>query len=158
VANPIAFRPPEYDPKQGLFKRLEAAPREHAEALLVAYDLLQEAHDQGILDGLHGLVHAKDEIAQHIAEGASLTESVAALRNLVSITRMMAAIEPETLSCVAAAVSASSNTDAEAPSLWNLLKRVTSREGRRGIGILVSALVALGTRKADSLRHGTAKD
>ena len=112
MANPIAFKPAEYDPKQGLMRKLEAAPAAHAEALLVAYDLLQTAHDQGILDTLHGMVHAKDEIFGHLAEGARVQESVDALRNLVSVGKILGAIEPETMSCIAAAMSTASKTTA----------------------------------------------
>jgi uncharacterized protein YjgD (DUF1641 family) len=152
VANPIAFYPAEYDPKQGLMKRLEAAPKEHAEALLVAYDLLQEAHEQGILDGLHGLVHAKDQIFGHIAEGASVQGTVDALRNLISAAKMLAAIEPETMSCIATAVAPVRDANSKAPSLWQLVKSTTSQEGRRGIGIIVNVLLALGKQTSTSAK------
>ena len=161
MANPIAFKPAEYDPKQGLMRKLDAAPAAHAEALLVAYDLLQAAHDQGILDTLHGMVHAKDEIFGHIAEGARVQESVDALRNLVSVGKILGAIEPETMSCIAAAMStASKKTPDEPLSMWGLFKKVSSREGRRGITVVVELLVALGTRRftdAKQLPGGTNK-
>ena len=48
MAIPISFKPQPVDPHQELMRRVDAAPREHAEALLVAWDLLQTAHDQGI--------------------------------------------------------------------------------------------------------------
>ena len=148
MANPIAFTPLPYDPKEGLMRRLEAAPREHAEALLVAYDLLQEAHDQGILDALHGMVHAKDAIVGHIAEGARVQESVDALRNLIAAGKILGAIEPETMSCIAAAMStAGKKTPDEPLSLWGLYKKVSSREGRRGLSVVVELLAALGTRR-----------
>lgn len=161
MANPIAFKPAEYDPKQGLMRKLEAAPAAHAEALLVAYDLLQEAHDQGILDTLHGMVHAKDEIFGHIAEGARVQESVDALRNLVSGAKILGSIGPETMSCIAAAMSTASKKTADEPlTMWGLFKKVSSREGRRGITLMVDMLVALGTRRftdAKKLPDGTKK-
>ena len=148
MANPIAFKPAQYDPKQGLMRKLEAAPAAHAEALLVAYDLLQSAHDQGILDTLHGMVHAKDQIFGHLAEAARVQESVDALRNLVSVGKILGAIEPETMSCIAAAMSTASKPTAEEPlSMWGLFKKVSSREGRRGLTLTVEMLVALGTRR-----------
>ena len=148
MANPIAFKPAQYDPKQGLMRKLEAAPAAHAEALLVAYDLLQSAHDQGILDTLHGMVHAKDEIFGHLAEAARVQESVDALRNLVSVGKILGSIEPETMSCIAAAMStASKKTPDEPLSMWGLFKKVSSREGRRGLSLTVEMLVALGTRR-----------
>jgi uncharacterized protein YjgD (DUF1641 family) len=145
MANPIAFKPAPYDPKDGLMRRLDAAPREHAEALLVAYDLLQEAHDQGILDALHGMVHAKDEIVGKLAEAARVEESVNALRNLISAGKVLGSLEPETLSCIAAAMATKPKD--EPLSLWGLFRKATSVEGRRGLTMMVEMLTALGTRK-----------
>ncbi|SEB67796.1 DUF1641 domain-containing protein [Terriglobus roseus] len=148
MANPIAFTPLPYDPKDGLMRRLEAAPRAHAEALLVAYDLLQEAHDQGILDALHGMVHAKDAIVGHIAEGARVQESVDALRNMIAAAKILGSIEPETMSCIAAAMNSSGKKKTDPPlSLWGIFKRATSIEGRRGLTVAVELLAALGTRR-----------
>ena len=148
MANPIKFTPNQYDPKDGLMRRLEAAPREHAEALLVAYDLLQTAHDEGILDLLHGMVHAKNEIAGHLAEAARVQESVDALRNLVSVGKILGAVEPETMSCIAAAMStASKRTPDEPLSMWGLFKKISSKEGRRGLSLGVELITALGTRR-----------
>lgn len=145
MANPIAFKPTPVDPKLGLMKRLEAAPREHAEALLVAYDLLQEAHDQGVLDMLHGLVHAKDAVAEHVAEGLRVQGSIDALRNLISVGKIIGAVAPETLSYLSEAVTA--RVPDEPLSIWGLWKKVTSREGRRGLSLAVNMLTALGTRR-----------
>ncbi len=148
MANPIAFKPAPYEPREGLMRRLDAAPKEHAEALLVAYDLLQTAHDQGILDTLHGMVHAKNEIFGHLAEAARVQESVDTLRNLVSAGKILGAIEPETMSCIAAAMSTASNKTPDEPlSMWGLFKKVSSREGRRGLSLAVEMLCALGTRR-----------
>lgn len=148
MANPIAFKPAPFDPKDGLMRKLDAAPREHAEALLVAYDLLQTAHDEGILDLLHGMVHAKNEIAGHLAEAARVQESVDALRNLISVGKIFGAIEPETMSCIAAAMStASKRTPDEPLSMWGLFKKISSKEGRRGLSLGVELITALGTRR-----------
>ncbi len=148
MANPIRFSPNKYDPKDGLMRRLEAAPKEHAEALLVAYDLLQTAHDEGILDLLHGMVHAKNEIAGHLAEAARVQESVGALRNLISVGKILGAMEPETMSCIAAAMStATKKTPDEPLSMWGLFKKISSKEGRRGLSLGVELITALGTRR-----------
>ena len=153
MANPIAFVPKPLDPREGLRKRLETAPLEHAEALLVAYDLIQAAHDEGILDLLHGMVKHKNTVFEHLAEGARMQESIDSLRNLISLGKMVGAIDPETLSCVSAALSTASKPKAEEPlSMWGLFKRVSSREGRRGLSLGVELLVAFGTRRfADAI-------
>ena len=56
MAKPIAFKPITVDFKADLVRKLEKAPAEHAEALLLAYDVLEEAHKKGLLDLLHGVV------------------------------------------------------------------------------------------------------
>ena len=159
MANPIAFKPAQYDPKQGLLRKLEAAPEAHAEALLVLYDLLKTSHDEGVLDLLQGLLHAKNEIFGHIAEGGRMQESVDAMRNAVSVVKILGSIEPETMSCIAAAMStASKKTPDEPLSMWGLFKKVSSREGRRGLSLVTELLVALGMRRftdARTLPDGT---
>ena len=83
MANPLAYTPKPVNPKLELQRRLDAAPAEHGEAMLVAWDLLQKAHDEGLLDLIHGLVGAKDVIAGKLAEYAKLPEGVSAIRNLI---------------------------------------------------------------------------
>ena len=142
MAHPIAFKPAAYDPKQGLMRRLEAAPAEHAEALLVAYDLLQAAHDEGLLDTLHGMVHAKDVIAGKVAEGARVQASVDALRNLVTVGRLLGSINPEALRAVDVAMA-----QTKPVGWWALIRQATSADARRGLGVAVGLLRALGSRR-----------
>jgi uncharacterized protein YjgD (DUF1641 family) len=97
MAHPITFKPQAVSPQMELMKRVESAPKEHAEALLVAWDLLQTAHDQGILDLAQGLIGGKDIIAGKLAEGANLPESVAAIRNGIALARVLGALDPDML-------------------------------------------------------------
>jgi uncharacterized protein YjgD (DUF1641 family) len=97
MAGPITFKPLPVDPHQELMHRVEAAPREHAEALLVAWDLLQTAHDQGILDLAQGLLGGRNLIAGKLAEAGAQPESVAALRNLISLGRLASSLDPDML-------------------------------------------------------------
>lgn len=148
MANPIAFRPKPIDPRDGLRKKLHAAPDEHAEALLVAYQTLQAAHDQGLLDLLHGAIAHKDKVFEQLAEAAKVQASIDALRNAMSLAKVLGSIEPETMSCITASLSSSSNPKEEPPlSLWGLFRKATSVEGRRGLTMMVNVLVALGTRR-----------
>ena len=97
MAGPISFKPLPVDPHQELMHRVEAAPREHAEALLVAWDLLQTAHDQGILDLAQGLLGGRDLIAGKLAEAGAMPESVAAVRNLIALGRIVSTLDPDML-------------------------------------------------------------
>jgi len=90
MANPIAFKPAPVDPKHELQRRITAAPVEHGEALLVAWDVLDTAHRQGILDTLHGLLGAKDTIAGKLSEYAKLPEGINGIRNLLALAKIAA--------------------------------------------------------------------
>ena len=150
MANPIAFTPKPVDPRDGLRKKLHAAPDEHAEALLVAYQTLRAAHDQGLLDLLHGAIAHKDKIFEQLAIAAKQQETIDALRNLMNLAKVLGTIAPETVHHVSAALSSASNPTEEPPlSLWGLFRRATSVEGRRGLTMMVNVLVALGTRRRD---------
>ena len=147
MANPIAFQPRKVDPQIELQKRLAAAPREHAEALLVAWDLLQSAHDQGLLDTVHGLVSAKDAIAGKLAEYAKLPEGVSGIRNLISTARVLMTIDPEVLDCLARAVATAGHehsSEEKPPSLWQLARRATGEDARRALSFLTLTLGSLG--------------
>lgn len=136
MANPIAFNPPKVDPRFELQRRLEAAPREHAEALLVAFDLLEEAHDQGVLDLLHGAIGSREAIVHKLAEYARQPESIAAMRNLLVLGKLLGSIDPESLR--------SSSPLQKPRSLWQIFQRIRSVDGRRGLDWITSAIVAVG--------------
>lgn len=174
MAHAITFKPAPVDPHQELMKRLDAAPREHAEALLVAWDLLQTAHDQGVLDLAQGLIGGKDMITGKLAEAANLPESLAAIRNGIALARVLAALDPDMLQRLARGLDEASRETAERekiaavhgtkagaaeieqkkaeekpPGLWGIMKMAVSADARRGLGFGVKMLVALGkaTRK-----------
>ena len=146
MANPLQFKPV-VDPKLELRRQLDAAPIEHAEALLVAYDILKAAHQNGTLDLIAGLVHGRDIIAGKVAEYAKLPGGVAAIRNLLAAGKILMALDPETLDEVTKSlVTATGQHKAEVkpPSLWQLAKRATSADSRRGLSFLTLLLGALG--------------
>ena len=62
MAKPIALELPARDPRKELIARLEAAPAEHAEALLASYEFLQDLHDHRVFDVLHGALSASDKL------------------------------------------------------------------------------------------------
>ena len=146
MANPIKFKPL-VDPKLELHKQLEAAPLENAEALLVAYDILKTAHANGTLDLVNGLIGGRDVIAGKLAEYAKLPGGIAMIRNLLAATKILMALDPETLDQVSKAlVTANGQHKAETkpPSLWQLAKRATSADSRRGLSFMTLLLGAIG--------------
>ena len=147
MANPIAFKPKSVDPRHELQRRLDAAPMEHAEALLVAYDLLEEAHKQGILDALHGLVGAKDTIAGLLAKYAAEPISVNAIRNLMALGKVLGTVDPDPISRLSkemAGAMEQHKIEQEPPSFWQLIKRATSADARRGLSFATLMLGAFG--------------
>lgn len=145
MAAPIAFEPKPIDPTQELQRRLAIAPAQHAEALLVVYDLLQEAHDKGLLDALHGVVHARDAVFEELATGAKQRPVIAAIRNVVSLSKILSSIDPEALSSAVAEVDKEAKS-AEPPTFWQIFRRTRTPEARRGLGLMTSLLTGLGRR------------
>jgi uncharacterized protein YjgD (DUF1641 family) len=146
MANPLQFKP-KVDPKHELQRQLEAAPIEHAEALLVGYDILKTAHANGTLDLINGIIGGRDVIAAKLAEYAKLPGGIAAIRNLLAASKILMSLDPETLDEVTKAlVSATTQHRAEtkAPSLWQIAKRATSEDSRRGLSFMTLMLGAIG--------------
>src|ERR1035437_1580240 len=146
MANPLPFKPPAVDPRTELNRRLEAAPTEHAEALLVAWDILQTAHDQGVLDAFHGLVAAKDTIFGKLAEYAKLPEGVATIRNLLATLKLVGSLDPDLLDRLSKVLvsACEESRQQKPPSLWQLFRRSTSEDSRRGLSFLTCLLSGLG--------------
>jgi uncharacterized protein YjgD (DUF1641 family) len=147
MAHPITFKPQLIDPQQELMRRVEAAPKEHAEALLTAWELLQTAHDKGVLDLAKGLIGGKDIITGKLAEAAAMPESVAAIRNAMAGARILGSIDPDMLQRLAQGMeraSAEHKAETKPPSLWTLFRRSTSADARRGLSFMTLLLGALG--------------
>lgn len=153
MAKPIAFKPITVDFDADLRRRLAAAPDNHAAALLAACEVIEAAHQQGLLDLLHGVIGSKDAIALKLSEYASLPEGIAAIRNLLTAAKILTELDPEVLGHVSQAMSDASSQhkqEQEPPSLWQLFRRATSADSRRGLSFVTLILSSLGR----SLKHG----
>jgi uncharacterized protein YjgD (DUF1641 family) len=147
MAKPIAFKPPTVDFKADLQRRLEKAPDEHAAALLAAYDVLEAAYDQGLLDILHGLIASKDTIITTLSRYASQPEGVAGIRNLLTAAKILTELDPEVLSQVSKVMATATEEhkhEQTPPSLFQLAKRATSEDGRRGLSFMTLILSGFG--------------
>ncbi len=147
MANPLPYIPRKADPKTELQRRLAEAPAEHAEALLVAYDLLGEAHRQGILDALHGAISARDTIVSEVARYGADPVAVNALRHLIAVGKMVGSLDPEPISGLAREAYTAMEThkrEKEAPSMWQLFRRMFQKDTRRGLAFVTGMLAALG--------------
>jgi uncharacterized protein YjgD (DUF1641 family) len=145
MANPISFKLPPMDPHLELMERLRDAPREHAEALLVAWDLLQTAHDKGLLDLAQGLMGGRDIIAGKLAEAAKDEEAIAALRNAISVGRVLASFDPDVLQKLARSLEAEPmHAEKKTPGIFALIRRALSKDTRQGIGFLLGLVGRIG--------------
>jgi uncharacterized protein YjgD (DUF1641 family) len=147
MANPITFKPKPVDPHLELERRLNAAPREHAEALLVVYDIIQAAHDNGLLDTAHGLLSARDTIMGKLAEYAKTPEGEVGIRNILAAAKILAALDPEILDQLSRSVTTASQQhmqEQKPPSLWQLFKRANTEDSRRGLSFFTLLLSGFG--------------
>ncbi|HEX6509849.1 MAG TPA: DUF1641 domain-containing protein [Chloroflexota bacterium] len=147
MANPLPYKPDSVDPRVELNRQIAAAPKERGEALLAAWDLLQTAHDQGILDALHGAVYAKDTLIGNVAQYAKQQESINAMRNALALVKILGSLDPEILENIARAMAEASEehrNEEKPPSLWKLIRRVNSEDSRRGLSFLTLMLAGLG--------------
>jgi uncharacterized protein YjgD (DUF1641 family) len=140
MANPIHFKP-KVDPQTELRRRLDAAPEQHAEALLVLFDVIEEAHDQGLLDLLHGAVGSKNAIAAKLAYYAKQPLSTQVLRNLLIFGELLGSLDPTILADTKNEVLDRRN---EPPSIWRLFRKAISSDGRRGMGMFLGLVCGIG--------------
>lgn len=147
MAIPIPYRRPEVDPHTELMRQLEAAPRDHAEALLVAWQLLQTAHDKGLLDLAHGLMGGRDHVALEMGRAMKSGEVVNLVRNSIALGGLLASLDPERLHRLSQEFGKAyaEKPEEKPPSLWQLFKRATSEDGRRGLAFFTRLLTGVGS-------------
>lgn len=155
MAKPIELMPKVPDAREQLKRRVDEAPVEHADAVLSAYELLQELHESGTLNALRGVVGAGDEVVRHAVGMATKPEAVNALRNLLIVSKVLGSIDPEILSKLTADLpSAMREPDDDPPSLFAIFRRMSSKASRRalvfGVTILESVGNGLGKREGHS--------
>lgn len=148
MANPIQFSP-KVDPQTELQRRLQAAPEQHAEALLVLYDVIEEAHNQGLLDLLHGAIGSKDANAAKLAFYAKQPLSTQAIRNLLIFADLLGSLNPNILAETTQQAIAPQD---QPPSLWSLFRKAASPDGRRGMGMFLTLVCGFGNSAHSSRR------
>jgi uncharacterized protein YjgD (DUF1641 family) len=145
MAKPIELMPVPRDAREELKRRVENAPVEHAAAVLAAYELLQELHESGTLDALRGAFGAGGEIVKHASGLAAKPESIHAMRNLLILGNLLGSIDPEMLHrMVDGLPAAAEQAPEEPPSLFQIFRRMRSRNVRRALGAATNVLESAG--------------
>jgi len=146
VAKQITFIKTPLQPREALARKLEEAPIEHAAALLNAYDVLQAAHEHGLLDVLKGAISAEDTIIEKVAGYADTPEGIRLMRNLLLVGAIVGSLDPDLLHAATKDLRASLSEEAERPQpeLWATLKRMTGPDTLSGLSFAITALESLG--------------
>jgi uncharacterized protein YjgD (DUF1641 family) len=148
MAQPIRTFTPHRDEREELRTKVENAPVQHGNALLAAYQLLQEAQDYGVLDILRGAIGAGDAIVDKASHFANTPESVRAMRNFLALSRVFANLNPEKVDAVANAITedqcGKKEPGCEPPSLLKSLQRMNSRDSRRTLATIAAVADAFG--------------
>ena len=148
MAKPIELmpKPAGTGVREELKRRLDAAPVEHAEAVLASYELIQQLHDSGTIDVLRGLLGAGDQVVRHAVGLAVKPEAVNALRNLLVLSNVLGSVNPDVMhrafSDVPAALAAPPEQDP--PSLFAIFRRMSSVESRRALAAAATVLETVG--------------
>jgi uncharacterized protein YjgD (DUF1641 family) len=148
MAQPIPLEIPPRNPRAELRSRLEQAPEEHAEAVLAAYEVLQELHNRGVLEIMRGALAASDEILETVVDDVKTPEAIRAIRNLLFWRRILGSIEPEWFKGIFKAIPegiAEATAEVKKPvGLFTLLRRLTNRDSLRGMAAAIDFLQAFG--------------
>ena len=144
------------NPADVLRAKLDAAPQEHAAAMLAAYDLLQELHDRGLLDLARGGLAAGGDLLEMIVASFNAPEPVRAIRNLLFWLGILGRIEPEwfrgIFQAIPDALAVATAQRDEPVGLWKILRRARSKDSLRGLTAAVDFLESFG-RHLNSLEH-----
>lgn len=144
MAKPVAYRvftPP--DAREELKRKIDAAPTEHAEAILSGYRLLEQAHESGTLELLRGALAAQDSIINHVVGLVSQPEMVNGLRNLIVLGKVLGNVN-QTIAATAMGGKGKVKRRHAPPSLFTLVSRMNTPDARRGIEVAAGLLAAFG--------------
>ena len=147
MAKAVEFRPVPRPAIEETRRKLEAAPLEHADAVLNAYRVLQMLHDSDTLDLVRGLLGAGGTVLNETVSVITTPKSMRAIRNLLVLVDLAGDINPEMLHSLAnslAPVIMPPAAAPEPPSLFALGRRLFSRDVRRVLAVGVTALEGLG--------------
>jgi uncharacterized protein YjgD (DUF1641 family) len=137
------------DARIDLIKKLEEAPVEHAEAILSAYELLQQLHEKGILELLTGVLTGGEAVLNHVVGLISSPTAITATRVGLMMVNLLGSIDADKISEALAAGSK------KPPSLLAMGRQATSKEARAAMAVGLGLLTAFGEalEKSKAAKH-----
>src|SRR6266571_3936223 len=146
MSQPIRLEFPPRDARAELQTRLQDAPLQHAEALLSGYEVLQALHDRGVLDLLRGGLGSSDKVLSIVVDAAETPEAINATRNLLILSKVVFALEPELLENIAQAVpnSLAQAREQKPLSLWQMFKKMCSQDTHRALSAMLGLVESFG--------------
>jgi uncharacterized protein YjgD (DUF1641 family) len=135
--------------REDLIRRIEAAPQEHAQAVLEAYELLENLHQKGLLAMLNGMLGASDAVINHVVGLVSSQEAITATRLGLMMVNLLGTIDADQLAKVLA------DSGKEPPSLIGIAKLANTMEARRAMATGLGLLNVFGAAlAAQEKKHG----
>jgi uncharacterized protein YjgD (DUF1641 family) len=148
MARPIPLHLAPRNPQRELDVRLQQAPVKHAEAILAAYEVLQDMHDHGVLELMRGTLGGGEKVLEQVVAVASGPESIRVSRNLLLLITTLGEIDPALLSdltrAIPRALVQANAEEAKPPGLFKLMSTFWNKDFRRGLAAFNDLLVMFG--------------
>ena len=128
MAQPIRLTLPPRNLQRELEVQLEAAPSQHAEAIVAAYEVLQLMHDKGILELMRGTLGGGEVVIQQAVAVVNDAAAIRATRNVLLMIKALGEVEPP----------------AKTPGLFKLLRTFMNADSRRGLAAFADLLKMFG--------------
>ena len=129
------------DPREELQKRIQDAPISHANAVLSAYELMQQLHDHRNARCTAWRDRPGRRAGGHVVSLVSAPESITALRSVILIGKVLGSINPDVFHAVFGEIQQATQVPgAKPPSLFAPGRRIASPDMRRGLAAAVSVM------------------
>lgn len=139
MAKAVEFRrfTPE-DSRADLIRRIEAAPHEHAEAILEAYELLQNLHKTGVIAAANGAFNAGETVIGKLTDVVSSKPAIAAMRLGLIFGDILTSLDANQVHEIVA------STRKSPPSWFSIIRQLFRPETRQVMGLGLGLMQAVG--------------
>lgn len=148
MAQPVPLTMPPRNPQRELEVRLAAAPSQHAEAIVAAFEVLQLMHDKGVLELMRGTLGGGEVVIQQAVAVVNDAAGIRTARNVLLMVKALGDVDPALLSdftnALPKALAQANREAAKAPRLFKLLRTFMNADFRRGLAAFNDLLEMFG--------------